>query len=126
MVRLLGRGAMARFAIDYEEKLYLALAALRGDGYAPQRLVLDRPTRLGPTSIDWTPAKTGGPPRALDLDIEFEDGGSPSIAVLKDGRAFRAPVSLKPLARWLASAAGEREPLALVPTYVVARLRAVS
>jgi hypothetical protein len=116
---------MAKFAIDYEEKLYLALAALRGAGYAPQRLVLDRPTRLGPTSIDWTPAKTGDAPRALDLDVEFEDSGPPTIAVVKDGRAFRAPVSLKPLARWLASAAGEREPLALIPAYAVARLRAV-
>jgi hypothetical protein len=117
---------MARFAIDYEEKLYLALAALRGAGYAPERLVLDRPTRLGPTSIDWTAVKAGGAPRALDLEIQFEEGGAPSIAVVKDGRAFRAPVSLKPLARWLASAAGEREPLALIPVYSVARLRVVA
>ena len=116
---------MAKFAIDYEEKLYLALAALRGAGYAPQHLVLDRPTRLGPTSIDWAPAKSGGAPRALELELQFEEGGSPTIAVIKDGRAFRAPVSLKRLARWLASAAGEREPLALVPAYAVARLRAV-
>ena len=116
---------MAKFAIDYEEKLYLALAALRGAGYAPQHLVLDRPTRLGPTSIDWTPAKAGGAPRALDLEVEFEAARSPTIAVVKDGRAFRAPVGPRPLARWLASAAGEREPLALIPTYPVARLRAV-
>ena len=112
---------MARFDIDYEEKLYLALAALRGAGYVPERLVLDRPSRLGPTSIDWTAA----PPRALDLDIEFVETDAPTIAVVKDGRPFRAPVSLRPLARWLASAAGERQPLALIPAYGVARLRIV-
>ncbi|MBI1684056.1 hypothetical protein [Caulobacter hibisci] len=117
---------MGKLAIDYEEKLFLAIAALRGAGYAPERLVLDRPSRLGPSSIDWAPAKTGGAPRALDLDIEFQGDDAPSIAVSKDGRAFRAPVGLRPLARWLASAAGEREPLALVPAYTVARLRVVS
>ena len=117
---------MAGFAIDYEEKVYLALAALRGAGYAPERLVLDRPSRLGPTSIDWAPAKLGAAPRALDLELAFEVGAAPTIAVVKDGRAFRAPVSLKPLARWLASAAGEREPLALIPAYSVARLRVVA
>ncbi|PLR28666.1 hypothetical protein SGCZBJ_01570 [Caulobacter zeae] len=125
MVRLLGRGAVTKVMIDYEEKLYLALAALRGAGYEPERLVLDRPSRLGPTSIDWTATRSGGAPRALDLAIDFQEQEPPSIAVSKDGRAFRAPVGLKPLARWLASAAGEREPLALIPTYAVARLRAV-
>jgi hypothetical protein len=125
MVRLLGRGAVTKVVIDYEEKLYLALAALRGAGYEPERLVLDRPSRLGPTSIDWTATCSGGAPRALDLAIDFHDQQPPSIAVSKDGRTFRAPVSFKPLARWLASAAGEREPLALIPTYAVTRLRAV-
>ncbi|WP_343698903.1 hypothetical protein [Caulobacter sp.] len=83
------------------------------------------PCRLGPTSIDWTATRSGGAPRALDLAVDFVEEEAPSIAVVKDGRAFRAPVGLKPLARWLTSAAGEREPLALIPTYAVARLRAV-
>lgn len=125
MVLLLGRGAVTKVMIDYEEKLYLALAALRGAGYEPERLVLDRPSRLGPTSIDWTATRSGGPPKALDLVVDFLETETPSIAVIKDGRAFLAPISLKPLARWLASAAGEREPLALIPTYAVAKLRAV-
>lgn len=116
---------MARIAIDYEEKLYLALSALRGAGYAPERLILDRPSRLGPTSIDWSGTRSGQAPRALDLDIEFQDLEPPSIIAIKDGRAFRAPVSFRALARWLASAAGEQEPLALVPAYAVTRLRAV-
>jgi hypothetical protein len=116
---------MAKLAIDYEEKLYLALAALRGLDYAPERLVLDRASRLGPTSIDWTPVRSGGLPRALDLEVEFLPTETPWIAVVKDGRMFRAPVGLRPLARWLASAAGEREPMALVPAYAVPKLRAV-
>lgn len=116
---------MAKLAIDYEEKLYLALAALRGAGYAPERLVLDRPSRLGPTSIDWTPARSGGLPRALDLEVEFLESQVPSIGVLKDGRAFQAPVGLRSLARWLASDAGALEPLALIPAYAVPKLRAV-
>lgn len=116
---------MAKFAIDYEEKLYLALAALRGAGYAPERLRLDRPSRLGPASIDWAPTLAGGLPRALDLEIEFQESARPSIGAVKNGRAFQAPVGLRPLARWLASAAGEQEPLALIPAYAVARLRRV-
>lgn len=125
MVLLLGRGAVTKVMIDYEEKLYLALAALRGAGYEPERLVLDRPSRLGPTSIDWTAIRSGGPPKALDLAVDFLETETPSIAVVKEGRTFLAPISLKPLARWLASAGGEREPLALIPTYEVTRLRAV-
>ena len=62
---------MTKVMIDYEEKLYLALAALRGAGYEPERLVLDRPSRLGPTSIDWTATRSGGAPRALDLAVDF-------------------------------------------------------
>jgi hypothetical protein len=113
---------LAKVMIDYEEKLYLALAALRGAGFAPIRLVLDRATRLGPTSVDWS---RGEPTRALDLDIAFEAGGKPHILAVKDEKTFRAPIGLPKLARWLASDAGQREPLAMIPTYEVARLRVV-
>lgn len=122
MVWLLGRGAVAKVMIDYEEKLYLALAALRGAGFSPIRLVLDRPTRLGPTSID---RPKQGPPRALDLDVEFDAGRKPHILASRDERVYQAPVGAQSLARWLASDAGQREPLAMIPTYQQARLRIV-
>jgi hypothetical protein len=113
---------LAKVMIDYEEKLYLALAALRGAGFAPVRLVLDRPARLGPTSVEWT---LGEPARALNLDVAFEVDSEPHIIALKDARTFRAPIRLRKLARWLASDAGQREPLAMIPTYSVAKLRVV-
>lgn len=113
---------MAKVMIDYEEKLYLALAALRGAGFAPVRLVLDRPARLGPTSLDWP---HGGAARAMDLEVEFDAEREPHIVAEKDDRTFQAPIRPSRLARWLASDAGEREPLALVPTYGQARLRVV-
>lgn len=122
MVGLLGRGAVAKVMIDYEEKLYLALAALRGAGFSPLRLVLDRPARLGPTSLDWP---KGGAARALDLEVRFEAYGEPHIVVQKDDRTFQAPIRPSLLARWLASDAGEREPLALIPVYAQPRLRVV-
>jgi len=122
MAWLLGRGAVAKVMIDYEEKLYLALAALRGAGFAPVRMVLDRPSRLGPTSVEWPKA---GPARALDLDVEFNPDCEPHILAERHDRTFRAPIRLRLLARWLASDAGEREPLAMIPAYSVPRLRAV-
>lgn len=123
MVRLLGRGAVAKVMIDYEEKLYLALAALRGAGFSPLRLILDRPARLGPTSID---VARQGAPRALDLEVEFDAAREPHILALKDERVFQAPIGPRRLARWLASDAGQREPLAMIPMYRQARLRVIS
>lgn len=122
MAVLLGRGAVAKVMIDYEEKLYLALAALRGAGFSPLRLVLDRPTRLGPTSID---RPKHGAPRALDLEVEFDTGHKPHIVAARGERVYQAPVTMRKLARWLASDAGEREPLAMIPTYQQPRLRVV-
>lgn len=113
---------MAKVMIDYEEKLYLALAALRGAGFSPIRLVLDRPARLGPTSID---RPKQGPARALDLDVDFDARVKPHIVAIKDERIYQAPVGAQRLARWLASDAGQREPLAMIPTYQQARLRIV-
>jgi hypothetical protein len=113
---------MAKVTIDYEERLYLALAAVRGAGFAPIRVVLDRPTRLGPTSIDWSNDSAA---RALDLEVAFDPDQPPHILVEKDQRTFQAPIRTHLLARWLASDAGEREPLALIPSYRQARLRAV-
>lgn len=113
---------MTKTMIDYEEKLYLALAALRGAGFDPIRMVLDRPARLGPTSIEWP--KNGGA-RALDLDVEFDTESEPHIVAQKDERTFQAPIRPRLLARWLASDAGEREPLAMVPMYGQPRLRMV-
>ncbi len=112
---------MAKVMIDYEEKLYLALAALRGAGFSPVRVVLDRPSRLGPTSVEWTP----GAARALDLEVAFAPDRRAHIVATKGDRVFEAPIGLKHLARWLASDAGEREPLAMVPIYSVPRLRAL-
>ncbi len=122
MVGLLGRGAVAKVVIDYEEKLYLALAALRGAGFSPLRLILDRPARLGPTSVEHS---KHGPTRALDLDVEFDAGRRPHILAVKDERVYQAPIGARRLARWLASDAGQREPLAMIPTYQQARLRVV-
>lgn len=122
MVWLLGRGAVAKVMIDYEEKLYLALAALRGAGFSPLRLILDRPARLGPTSLD---QPKDGPARALDLEVQFDEDLEPHILAQKDERTFEAPISLRKLARWLASDAGQREPLALIPAYTQPRLRVV-
>ncbi len=113
---------MAKFDIDYEEKLYLALAALRGAGYAPVRLVLDRVERLGPTSLE---RHGDGSARALDLDVEVDPAATPHILARRDDRVIRAPVALRQLARWLAADGGEREPMALIPAYDVPRLRAV-
>lgn len=107
---------MAKLAIDYEEKLYLALAALRGAGYTPIRVVMDRAARLGPMSVDWT-SNANGAPRAFDLELELQAGCKPFIAAIKDNRTFHAPIGARRLARWLASDAGEREPLALIPAY---------
>lgn len=122
MVVLLGRGAVAKVMIDYEEKLYLALAALRGAGFSPLGLVLDRPSRLGPMSVTWPKA---GPPRALDLEVAFDPDRKPHIVAQRDEMVFEAPIKSRRLARWLASDAGQREPLALVPAYSQPRLRAV-
>lgn len=113
---------MAEVMIDYEEKLYLALAALRGAGFSPLRLVLDRPTRLGPTSIDHPKY---GSPRALDLEVEFDEEHEPHILAKKGEHVYQAPIGARRLARWLASDAGQREPLALIPTYQQTRLRIV-
>ncbi|PVM87732.1 hypothetical protein DDF62_16610 [Caulobacter radicis] len=123
MAWLLGRGAMAKFEIDYEEKLYLALAALRGAGYAPLRLVLDRAERLGPTSIE----RLGtGAVRALDIEVDVRPDETPHIVASKDGLTLLAPVALRRLARWLAADGGQAEPMALVPAYRVPPLRVVS
>ncbi|PVM82939.1 hypothetical protein [Caulobacter endophyticus] len=113
---------MASVEIDYEEKLFLALAALRGAGYAPVRLVLDRAERLGPTSIE---RPGSGAARALDMEVEFQPDAKPHILACKDDRTLCAPVALRQLARWLAADGGEREPMALIPAYSVPRLRAV-
>jgi hypothetical protein len=113
---------LADVMIDYEEKLYLAIAALRGAGFLPLRLILDRPARLGPNSIDHPKA---GPARALDLDIDFDAEQEPHIVAAKDERVYHAPIAARRLARWLASDAGQREPLAMIPTYDQPRLRVV-